>query len=186
MLRWNKDNREDRSLVKACQAGDEAAMRRLYERHYRTMFAVCLRYCRSREDAQDVLQEAFVSVFRKLEEWRGDGSLEGWIRRVVVGKAIDFYRSQKKIMNLYEDAEIIDADGSPWLDHGLENQSTAEALAAAIRQLPDRSRLVFNLFAVEGYSHKEIAQELGIEEGTSKSQLAHARKLLQKYLQPVC
>ncbi len=184
MFRRNKVKLDDHALVAACQRGEEWALRQLYEVHYRTMYGVCLRYCRSEADAQDVLQDAFVKVFGRIGDWRGTGSLAGWIRRIVVGTAIDRYRNLRPELAL----RVAEPDWESTEEVGpcvLPDEGHAEVLAAAIRSLPDRCRLVFNLFVIEGYSHAEIAAELNISEGTSKSQLAYARKQLQTILQPL-
>lgn len=184
MFRRNKNKPDDHALVAACRRGEKSALRQLYEQNYRTMYGVCLRYCRSSEDAQDVLQDAFVKVFDRLGDWQGSGSLAGWIRRIVVGTAIDRYRSLRPELALrVEEPDWETSDEAATV--ALPDEGQAEVLAAAIRALPDRCRLVFNLFAIEGYSHAEIAAELNITEGTSKSQLAYARKQLQATLQPI-
>ena len=140
------------------------------------MLGVCLRYAKNKQQAEDVLQDAFIKVFTKLELFKG-GSLEGWIRRIVVNTSLDDLRKNKKRMN---DSPI---DG---IEHKVDDKNYilekihAEDLLLLINNMPDGYRAVFNMFAIEGYAHKEIAEELGISENTSKSQYAWAKTHLQK------
>lgn len=141
------------------------------------MYAVCLRYAGNAEDAQDLLQEGFIKIYRNLHRFRAEGSFEGWIRRVFVNSSIEHFRKKSlqlsKVSGKEEDT-IEDADTT-----ALDNLAERDIISL-IQQLSPGYRTVFNLYVVEGYSHKEIADLLGISEGTSKSQLARARSILQK------
>lgn len=149
----------------------------LYKRFSGKMYAVCLRYAGNAEDAQDLLQEGFIKVYRNLHRFRAEGSFEGWIRRVFVNSSIEHFRKKSlqlsKVSGKEEDT-IEDADTT-----ALDNLAERDIISL-IQRLSPGYRTVFNLYVVEGYSHKEIADLLGISEGTSKSQLARARSILQK------
>lgn len=149
----------------------------LYRRFASKMYAVCFRYANNADDAQDLLQEGFIKVYRNLHRFRAEGSFEGWIRRVFVNTSIEHYR--KKVVTLSsvsekEENSIEDADIS-----ALDNLAQKDILNI-IQELSPGYKTVFNLYVVEGYSHKEIGDLLGISEGTSKSQLARAKSILQK------
>jgi len=163
-------------LVAGCREGNARSQKMLYERYYRKMYGVCLRYADSSDDAQDVLQEGFIRVFRNLGNFRGDGSLEGWVRRVMITASLEHYRRKSR----YFIVDIEDAHFVAEQDVSALSRMSADELTAIIQQLPVGYRTVFNLFAVEGYSHNEIGEMLGISEGTSKSQLSRAKKILQE------
>ncbi len=167
--------RDERRLVKALKAGKPAAQRQLYEQLAGKMMAVCLRYAKNREEAEDVLQEGFIRVFRKIGTYKGNGSFEGWVRRVITNVAIRQYQKNSRIHVVVGLDEIEHEYGAPLLDQ----EFATSDLLGMVQRLPDGYRMVFNLFAIEGYSHDEIAQKLGISVGTSKSQLNRARKALR-------
>jgi RNA polymerase sigma-70 factor (ECF subfamily) len=163
-------------LVKGCLKGKPEMQTALYHRYVRIMFGVCLRYCSSRVEAEDILQQGFVKVFLNLSRFR-DGSLEGWIRRIMVRESIDHFRKNRKSFfnNSVEFPEnIIDES-----EDGLANLESSE-LMDLITGLPEGCRQVFNMYAIEGYNHREISEMLGISEGTSKAQYHRARQLLKK------
>lgn len=162
-------------LAEGCRLGNARMQRELYDRYRRTMYGVCLRYTDNRDDAMDVLQEGFIRVFRNISSFRGEGSLEGWVRRVMISVSLEHYRRKSR----YFFVDIEDAGDMAQGDVNAIARMGADELTALIQQLPVGYRTVFNLFAVEGYSHEEIGQMLGISEGTSKSQFARARKVLQ-------
>ena len=164
----------DEQLLEAILRQDATAQRRLYEKYARKMFGVCLRYARSREEAEDLLQDGFLKVFQKLSSFKSEGSLEGWIRRVIVNTSLDYIRQQKL---QWADPETIEEPGT---DAGVIEKMNAGELLALIQQLPTGFRTVFNLHAIEGYSHREIGEMLQISEGTSKSQYARARVQLME------
>jgi RNA polymerase sigma-70 factor (ECF subfamily) len=161
-------------LVKACIRQDRKAQRALYERFAPVMHTVCLRYIKDAAEAEDILLKAFMKVFQNLKKFRAEGSLEGWIRRIIVNEALMYIRRNK---NMYPEVDVDEASES----HELHpNHLAEEDLLQLIYELPVGYRTVFNLYAIEGYSHQEIAEMLDITEGTSKSQLSRARQLLQQ------
>ncbi len=165
-----------RELIQACQKQKPQAQRELYHQFAPAMLAVCFRYARNREEAEDVLQEGFVKVFQKIHKFDDKGSLEGWIRRIMVNTAIDHLRKEKHYQHQLEINEAITEEVTEnALDH-LE----AEALLALIQSLPTGYRVIFNLYGIEGYSHAEVAEQLGISESTSRSQYTRARALLKE------
>ncbi len=140
------------------------------------MYAVCLRYAGKAEEAEDILQEGFIKVFKKLDSYRGDGSFDGWVRRIFVNTAIEHFRRKKYLMPVTEKEEnTIEGKGISVLD-----DLAARDIMALVQELSPGYRTVFNMYVVEGYTHKEIADMLGISEGTSKSQLSRAKVILQE------
>lgn len=168
----------EQKLVKQCRKGDSRAQRDLYERFAPQMLTVCRRYVRTIEDAEEVLSNAFIKVFNKIDQYTGDGPLGGWIRRIMVNESLNFIRYQK---NLF--VEVEEENHSQFAHENLSDQLNADHLMALIDELPLGYKTVFNLYAIEGYGHKEIGEMLGISENTSKSQLSKARKNLQKKLE---
>lgn len=168
---------ETRQLIKSCLAEDRNAQRNLYELLAPKMFGVCLRYARSREEAEDILQEGFVQVFKSLHSFKFTGSFEGWVRKIMVYCAIAKYRGKSKLHSvLTVDAEeIVAIDNEEIL-----SRLGKKELLKMVQDLPPAYRLVFNLYVFEGLKHREIAQELGISEGTSKSNLHDAKVILQR------
>lgn len=150
----------------------------LYDRFAGKMYAVCLRYTKDEDEAQDVLQDGFIKVFRNLEKFRGDGSFEGWIRRIFVNTAIEYYRRSVNNKPVTEKEErSLEDTGLDALDNIHEKE-----ILQLISELSPGYKAVFNLYVIEGYSHKEIADMMKISEGTSKSQLARAKAVLQKMI----
>lgn len=166
-------------LIKGCISGDRKMQELLYNRHSPKMYAVCLRYSNNADDAQDLLQEGFIKVFRNLEKFRGDGSFEGWMRRIFVNTSIEEYRRKTKLTTVSEPKEY-NIEDTEW--NALDNIAEKDIIKI-VQQLSPGYRQVFNMYVIEGYSHKEIAEILGINEGTSKSQLARARVILQKMVE---
>lgn len=156
--------------------GSAQCQRELYERFAGKMYAVCLRYARTREDAADILQEGFLKVFTKLGQFQFQGSFEGWVRRVMVNTALRAYQKQRYD---FEHTGYERLPESPIDPDAVAMLSEAELLNL-VRQLPDGYRAVFNLVAIEGYSHAEAAEMLGIQESTSRSQLTKARRHLEE------
>lgn len=168
----------DQQLIQQCLRGDSSAQRLFYERHSKMLYGVCLRYARNSAEAQDMLQEGFIRIFRYLPDFQQKGSLEGWLRRIVVNVAL------RMIQASFSKYEIpVDTMPDSGADAAILPQLSAEELMRIIRRLPDGYRVVFNLFAIEGYSHAEIAAQLNIDESTSRSQLTKARKLLRKWVE---
>ena len=163
-------------LVKALRKQDPKAQRQVYEKYSSRMLGLCFRYVSDEMIAEDVMIEGFLKVFSKIEQFNEEGSFEGWIRRIMVNEALGYLRKQKRNP---EDAMSDEAANIP--DYALADQNLdAEELLNLIGELPTGYRTVFNLYAIEGYSHSEIAELMGITESTSKSQLHRARALLQK------
>lgn len=169
----------EENLVIGCVKGDPVAQKALYQQFARKMMSICMRYAHNRDQAQDMLQDGFVKVFQKIDHYRGDGPLGGWIARTMVNTALDHIRRNKPYdhsLDLTEAEHLHHED-----EHVLSSMSTDELLEL-IQALPTGYRTVFNLFAIEGYAHKEIAERLGISENTSKSQFMKARAYLRKLL----
>ena len=166
----------ERELVEGCQREDRRAQETLYTRFARRMYAVCLRYARHRSEADDLLQEGFIRVYDKLGGFRMEGSLEGWIRRIMVHTCINNYR-RKSFQNERFGMEHVPEGAEEPLALG---QLGEAQLLALVQALPEGYRMVFNLFAIEGYDHAEIATLIGCQESTSRSQLAKARRMLQQ------
>lgn len=164
------------SLLEGCRKGDRKAQESLYKTMASRMMGVCTRYAKDTFEAEDVLQMGFVKVFQKVSEFRGEGSFEGWIRRIMVNTAIESYRKNLRTLNVVDIDEVYDQPQSTFDMSGLELKD----LLKLVQQLSNGYRLVFNMYVIEGYSHKEIATELGITEGASKSQLSRARAILKE------
>lgn len=173
-------NKEERRLVKGLKANKPAAQRQLYDLYADKLMALCMRYARNREEAEDILQEGFIRVFRKIGTFKGAGSLEGWVRKVITNVAI---RNYQKNTRLHVVVGLEDVEKEMGVEV-LEQHFATEDLLNMVQRLPDGYRMVFNLFAIEGYSHEEIAKKLDISVGTSKSQLARARKSLRRMIEP--
>lgn len=170
---------DETQLLKDCRAGNVRAQKQLYEMYASKMYGVCLRYAQDSIMAEDFLQEGFIKVFTRLHSFRHEGSLEGWIRRIMINTSLELLRKKdllKQSTNL-DDAENIHDEVSE-----VNYEMSITELLNMIKTLPAGYRAVFNLYAVEGYSHKEISEILSISEGTSKSQYARARSWLQKRL----
>lgn len=169
----------DEQIVEGCIKKDAIAQKHLYEKFVRKMMGVCLRYADSTEEAEDVVQNGFISVFENISSYRGTGPLEGWIRRIMVNTALTNIRKNKKLkQNIELDSVEFMLPSTNQLNESFE----ARDLLKIIQTLPTGFRTVFNLYAIEGYSHKEIADMLNISEGTSKSQYSRAKAHLQKLI----
>lgn len=168
----------EEQIREGCVKGDRRYQQMLYNMFSAKMFSVCLRYANEYNSAQDLLQEGFVKVFKNIEKFRGEGSFEGWVRRIFVNTAIEHYRKQVNLYALHDS----EAKGYEHYDGNALETLKHEDIMKMIQKLSDGYRTVFNLYVVEGFSHKEIGDMMGISEGTSKSQLARARYLLQKMI----
>ena len=164
-------------LIQQCIAGNRAGQNELYKLFAPKMFALCLRYCRNREEAEEILQEGFVQVFKSLKKFSCKGSFEGWVRRIMVHCAIQQYHSRSKV---YPMVSIEKMDSAAWEDENAMDIVSTKELLKMVQALSPAFRMVFNLFVFEGLKHREIAQLLGISEGTSKSNLFDAKLILQK------
>lgn len=170
----------DEQLVKKCLEKDTLAQKHLFDMYSKKMMGVCLRYSKDSDEAQDVLQIGFIKVFEKLDLYNSTGSLEGWIRKIIVNTALDNIRRNKKFMNDIE-LEKVDYQLHNYNEDAVDVLS-AQDLLGVIKKMPTGFRTVFNMYVIEGYSHQEIAEELTISVNTSKSQLSRARAYLQKVL----
>lgn len=167
-------------LITDCIGQDARAQKALYTLFAPAMYKICLRYATDTSSAQDIFQDAFVKVYQNLHKIKQASHLPGWVKRIFVYTAIDNLRVQSKYRQHIEIDSAVQLASNA---HGIEAQLAAEDIMTLVQKLPQRSRLVFNLFVMEGFSHKEIAEMLSISEGTSKSQLFEAKKALQKNLQ---
>ena len=172
------DSQVTDEMIKGCLKGDKKSQRALYDIFSPLMLSICRRYISDHDMAQDIMIRAFMKVFDNLEKFRSEGSFEGWVRRITVNESLGWLRKNK---SMYLEVEIESADKEMNLDT-ISGQLHADDLMVLVQALPDGYRTVFNLFAIEGYSHTEIAGQLGISENTSKSQLSRARSLLQRKL----
>lgn len=170
----------DEELVKKCLAGDNQAQYELFNRFSPLMLGVAMRYISDKERAEDVVQIGFIKVFKNLHRFKKKGSLEGWIRRIIVNSALDQLRKNKKYQ---KDVQLDDSNFSLVQESKAIEKLQAEVLLEIIKGLPEGYRIVFNLFAIEGYTHKEIAEQLNITEGTSKSQYSRAKYVLRERLE---
>jgi RNA polymerase sigma-70 factor (ECF subfamily) len=163
-------------IIYKCREENSKAQTELYQLFSRKMYGVCLRYAKDSADAEDILQEGFIRVFSKISQFEFKGSFEGWMRRIMVNTALEKFRKNDRLypveeMKIYESTEMVEETLS---------SIAAEELLKMIQELPPRYRMVFNLYAIEGYSHLEIGEMMNISEGTSKSNLSRARVILQK------
>lgn len=171
----NNFTQSENYLIENCINGDRKSQKAMYDQFSGKMFAICLRYSKNQMDAEDILQDGFVKLFNNLHRFRGEGSFEGWVRRIFVNTAIEHIRRKNVNTMVGEGLEnsVVDTQKTP-----LDNLYEKDVLRTT-RTLSDGYKTVFNLYAVEGYSHKEIADKLGITESTSKSQFSRAKALLR-------
>lgn len=165
-------------IIKGCLKGSRRDQELLYRKHSARLYAVCLQYSGNDDEAKDILQEGFIKIFENLQSYKFEGSFEGWMRRIVVNTALEKYRSRNNLYKVEDIDQIAETEAEPDGEDytGLE----AADLLEIIRELPPKYRMVFNLYALEGFSHKEISKMVNISEGTSKSNLSRARMILQR------
>ncbi len=169
----------DQEIAKGCVEGKPIAQKYLYDKFSNVMMGVCVRYAGSQYDAQDILQEGFIKVFEKIGQYSGKGALGGWIRTIMINTALVHIRKNKK----HRHVEDVEGHGElSTEDFSVLETMSANELMELISKLPDGYRTVFNLFAVEGYGHKEIAEMLGVSESTSKTQFKKARAKLKEFI----
>lgn len=166
-------------LIQGCISGNRQTQELLYQKYSSKMYGVCLRYSGNVEDANDLLQEGFIKIFKSLAKFRGEGSFEGWIRRIFVNTSIEHFRKKVKLYNVTEVQENTIED----YDLNILDTLAEKDIISLVNELSPGYKAVFNMHVIEGYSHKEIADVLGITEGTSKSQLARAKGVLKKSLE---
>jgi RNA polymerase sigma-70 factor (ECF subfamily) len=169
---------EIKNILKGCLEGNRRDQELLYRRYAAKLYAVCLQYSGNDEEARDILQEGFIKIFENLAHYKHEGSFEGWMRRIMVNTALEKYRSKHNLYRVDDIDTLKELDAEPYnMDYsGLE----VSDLLDIIRELPPKYKMVFNLYAIEGYSHKEISRMVNISEGTSKSNLSRARVILQR------
>lgn len=162
-----------KKLISQCQKKELKAQKELYELYSAKLFSLSLKYSKNYAEAQDNLQDAFITIFENIHQFKHKGSFEGWLKRITINTALARYRNQKVFSLNHE--ELIVQPESDYSDHGISLQT----LLKNIQELPNRYRMVFNMYVLDGYSHKEIAGMMGISEGTSKSNLARGRQILK-------
>ena len=174
---------EERELINECLKFNSSAQKKLYERYSRKLFAISIRYTKNRTEAEDILQESFVKIFKKLHMYQFSGSFDGWIKRIVINCALDHFRQKKEFLlslsEIKEQEYAIDEEES--CNHLRE--IPAEKLFEMINQLPIGFKAIFSMKAIDGFTHKEIAEKLGISDGTSKSSYSKARNKLKILLE---
>ena len=170
----------EKDILAGCIQGKQSAQRELFDKYSRLLLGICSRYAQNIEEAEDVMQEGFVKIFLNIKDFKGDGSLIAWMRRIMINTAITHYHKMRK-HRYHDDLDEVNEtrfEETTWN----EAEFTREELFNVIHQMPDGYRVVFNLYAVEGYKHREIAEILKIDENTSKSQYSRARRWLQERL----
>jgi RNA polymerase sigma factor (sigma-70 family) len=169
---------KENELIEGCRRREAKAQSSLYNLYAGKFYALCSRYVKEKMEAEDVMVTAFTKILDRIDQYSGEGSFEGWMKRVMINESLSYLRKNK---GMYLEMDIEAADREPDLER-MENNLQAEDLMKMIEALPSGYRIVFNMYAIDGYSHKEIADQLGISENTSKSQLSRARVALQKSL----
>ncbi len=169
----------EETMIEGCKKKNRQAQEQLFRHYSGKMYALCCRYIKDKMEAEDVLITSFTKLFERIDQYKGDGSFEGWIRRIIVNESLTYLRKNR---SMYAELDIEEAYPIILMDN-LDTKFEAEDLLALIKELPTGYKIVFNLFAIDGYSHKEIAEQLGITENTSKSQLSRARVILQRLLE---
>jgi RNA polymerase sigma factor (sigma-70 family) len=162
-------------IINGCRDRNPMAQKELYETFRSKMFGICMRYAGNYDDAQDILQDGFLKVFEKIDQFGFKGAFEGWIRKIMVNTALERFRTNYQVININDNLKEIDREQTGDFTSDID----ARELIRFVQELSPKYRIVFNLYAIEGYSHKEIADMLGITEGTSKSNLSRARDILQ-------
>ena len=169
-------NQEEKKIIRLAIDNNRSAQQKIYTQFSPKMLSVCRQYIKDIHQAEDIMITAFMKVFVNLKNFQHNGSFEGWIRRIMVNECISHIRVQKKVNFLQEEKYFEDSFNN------IESQFSIEDIQFLIDSLPDGYKMIFNLYAIEGYKHQEIASLLGINEGTSKSQLSHARKILKEQI----
>lgn len=167
-------------MIEAVQQGDQRAFKELFDRYSPILMGMAMRYARNEADAEDILQESFVRIHQKIGDYRGRGSFEGWMKRILIHTAINFVNKRNKESEKKNDE--MEVEKAEICDEQLPDDLGQEELTRALNSLPDGYRTVFNLVVLEGYEHQEVSELLGISTGTSQSQLFKAKKMLRKQL----
>lgn len=168
-------------ILERCKKYERKAQKELYDVYSPVLLGICIRYAKTRDEAEDILQEGLIKILTKINDFKGDGSFEGWMKRIIVNTAISHYHKNKKHNDVYDIDEINETDikGNTFEN----NQFTSEELYSVINNLPAGYKEVFNLYAIEGYKHKEIAEILNINQNTSKSQYSRAKEKIRQQLE---
>lgn len=169
-------HQEERDIIAQAVDNNRHAQQKIYSKHAPKMLSICRQYVKDVQQAEDIMITAFMKVFTNLKAFEHKGSFEGWVRRIMVNECISFLRVQKKVSFLEDEFFVEDTFNN------IESHFSVEDIQSLIDSLPDGYKMVFNLYAIEGFKHQEIAKMLGINEGTSKSQLSHARKMLKEQI----
>ena len=169
-------HQEEREIIKLAVENNRQAQQKIYSKYSPKMLGICRQYIKDLQQAEDIMITAFMKVFTNLDSFEHKGSFEGWIRRIMVNECISYIRVQKKVSFLEDEYYVEDSFNN------IESHFSVNDIQSLIDSLPDGYKMVFNLYIIEGYKHQEIAKMLGINEGTSKSQLSHARKMLQEQI----
>ena len=172
-------------LIEGCKAGKQSAFRELYSSYASTMLGVCYRYSRNIDDAEDILQEGFIKVFQKINDYKGTGVFDAWIRRIMVNTAINHYKANLKYSNqlAIDDNKLEDSHNEEFNSKVFIEETVSKIqIMNIVQNLPDGYRIVFNMYVLDGLTHKEISDELKISENTSKSQLSKSRKMLRRLI----
>jgi len=172
-----------RQIVKKCKAYDKKAQKELYDVYSPVLYGICLRYGKSEDEAEDILQEGFIKILTKINDYKEIGSFEGWMKKIIVNTAISHYHKNKKYNESYDIDNINESETGSYV-WGNED-FTREELMSVIDNLPEGYRIIFNLYAIEGYKHKEIAEKLNISHNTSKSQYLRAKEKIREKLKAI-
>jgi RNA polymerase sigma factor (sigma-70 family) len=175
--------RSEKDLIKGCRENDPRAQTAFYNLYKGRLMGICRRYAKNREEAEDIFQEAFIKIFKSIRTLQKDEAVGSWVRQIVVNTAINYYHQHLKQANLQVDYEGVMQSNDEHLN--ILGQLTSEEILTLINQLPDGYRMVFNLYVMEGYNHREIGEMLEIAENTSKSQLSRAKELLRRKLKEI-
>lgn len=168
----------EKELIEGCLKNNRTCQEALYRKYSRKLLGICLRYAKSDLEAEDMMQEAFIKIFRNLDKYAFTGSFDGWLKRLTINVSIEHYRKNKRLIFV----ETIHEEQEPVFDTGVLDKLSASEITGVINRMPEGYRVVFNLYAIEGFTHKEIAEMLAIAEGTSKSQYARAKNYLVRLL----
>lgn len=166
-------------LIQGCKRNDRESQRLLHKHYYSYAMSICVRYCRTREEAQEVMNDGFLKVFLRINQYRMETSFVGWLRRIMINSCIDHYRREAK----HYEVERIDSIKGAMHGESVMDQLSHQELMEMVQQLSPGYRAVFNLYVIDGYTHKEIGAMLGISDGTSKSNLMKAREILKKRIE---
>jgi RNA polymerase sigma factor (sigma-70 family) len=170
-----------KDIIESCKRNERAAQKLVYENFFDRMYAVCLRYVRNEEDTLEVLNDGFMNLFQNIQHYKGEGNFEGWVRKIIINKALDHIKMNKKHKETMQYVEEYDEEPAN-IETEIIDAHNAEELNNLISELPNVCRIVFNLFAIEGFSHKEIADKMNFNEGTSRWYLSESRKMLKEKL----